>query len=270
MNTVAKLTEKTAFALTEPDISPRLRSILDDFIPSQGFVVTREADKLEAQLALPHYALMLKPQRAGIVRHWLDALAMGVRNPPSEEEIAMRVAAVTSMLSDLPVGVWTKDTLERAGRAFKFWPSVADLNDLLRPVADSLARRHRNAERVAAAGVANVRPVSAEQERAYIDQVASARVQARQNGEADEQGRSGGEGQGPLPDTGAVRETLVASYTAALADPDPMVQQAARVLLTRLQATADAAGQGSGEPGEDQARPDAGGLRRLASVVGLA
>lgn len=81
------------------------------------------------------------PHDQAVIRDWFSRLATVVANPPARDDFAQRVSAAMWALADLPAGVWTAETWREAAKKFKFWPSVAEVGDLLSPHAVKLERK---------------------------------------------------------------------------------------------------------------------------------
>ena len=93
----------------------------------------------EARAALPAYERAAQAPTAELMGHWLRRL-VGVRNPPAPDAMPAMADLFAEMLSDFPAGVFTPATQRRAAQEFKFWPSVADVAEFLKPEADAIRR----------------------------------------------------------------------------------------------------------------------------------
>ena len=66
------------------------------------------------------------------MRQWLTTLNAGVRNPqPEAELLRLRLPAITLATSDLPATAWNRETLRAAMERFQFWPSAAEIREVL-------------------------------------------------------------------------------------------------------------------------------------------
>lgn len=95
-----------------------------------------EADAERARVK----AAMQPADPAAIVR-WLAPLATLVANAPTGEDLRSKCQAMAIVLSDLPGSLFTPRTQREAAQTFKFWPSAAEVHDLLAPQAKAMAAR---------------------------------------------------------------------------------------------------------------------------------
>ncbi len=66
------------------------------------------------------------------MRQWLTTLNAAVRNPqPEAELLRLRLPAITLATSDLPAAAWNRETLRSAMEKFQFWPSAAEIREVL-------------------------------------------------------------------------------------------------------------------------------------------
>lgn len=71
------------------------------------------------------------PPKPGIVVRWLNSLGILTAGRISAEDAELKVGAYASIL-DFPSGCYTQHSLKRAAETFKFWPSMAELTELLK------------------------------------------------------------------------------------------------------------------------------------------
>lgn len=110
-------------------------------VPPSGAVIA------EAKRILPELERALDPMPADRLRaeidRFLDMLNASVVNPQEQDALDMRKSALEIALDGTPAIVWTPDTMRAAQRRFKFFPSVAELADLieerLAPARDKVA-----------------------------------------------------------------------------------------------------------------------------------
>jgi hypothetical protein len=97
------------------------------------FVYTMPAPDVvaEAKRLLLIIEPMVQPPTATLVRNWLRPLAAAVRNPPSKVDFEARVAALIMVSQDLPIAAFNIETQRTAICQFTFWPSVAEIRELL-------------------------------------------------------------------------------------------------------------------------------------------
>lgn len=105
-------------------------------VPPSGAVIA------EARRILPDLERALDPLPADRLRaeidRFLDILNASVAKPQEMDALDMRKAALEVALEGTPAIVWTPATLRMAQRRFKFFPSVAELAELLDEVAAPL------------------------------------------------------------------------------------------------------------------------------------
>lgn len=127
-----------AYAAAPPRLPARLQSQVATVLHAEWRPGELPRYDPEAAKALPAFDAACEPADAATIEQWLGALVAAVANPPAQADFRMRVGPVLLALGDLPAGVWTRETLRQAMRAFKWWPPVAELGDLLQPHADRI------------------------------------------------------------------------------------------------------------------------------------
>jgi hypothetical protein len=85
----------------------------------------------EATQLLQIFDQMVQPPAADLIRGWLRPLAAAVRNPPSKVDFDARIAALVMVSQDLPTAAFNTETQRTAICEFTFWPSVAEIRELL-------------------------------------------------------------------------------------------------------------------------------------------
>lgn len=90
----------------------------------------------------------LAPTDAGTIARWIAPLASMVSRAPEGDALRVRVAAMAQALTDLPACCWTPDTQRQAARAFKFWPSVAEIAELVGPASQPLRMQRAALQRM--------------------------------------------------------------------------------------------------------------------------
>lgn len=94
----------------------------------------------EAKSSLPFFQEAAAGATAELLAAWLRPLALVVRNPPSAETLPGIARAFAAVLSDIPGAAFTAETSRRAAQKFEFWPSAADVVQLLQPEIDDIRR----------------------------------------------------------------------------------------------------------------------------------
>ncbi len=84
------------------------------------------ADALQAELAAQ------TPE--DVIAGWLLDLETAVATNLSPKQIAGRISTVLNVLGNLPPCCWTRETFLVAAKTFRFFPTVAELHDLLDPI----------------------------------------------------------------------------------------------------------------------------------------
>jgi hypothetical protein len=102
------------------------------------------ADAMRAQRA---------PASPDVIAEWLLTLDASVAPALTPQQTKARIGAVLRVLGSLPAFCWTDATLAAAAKAFRFFPTVAELDELLAPlvaeheatiiVLTSGAKRHK-------------------------------------------------------------------------------------------------------------------------------
>jgi len=167
----------------EPALPPSVRGALDhiDGMIADGAPVTVRGpeDRTNALELIPAYELLCAPSNRAVIEAWLRPLVFSVRNPPEAEHFDGRLRSVIIGCAELPLGVWSEETMNLALRTFQYMPAGADVYALLSPVAERLQRTLRNLQRMATAETfVPARGVTSEQEKAYIQEAVRGRVAA--------------------------------------------------------------------------------------------
>lgn len=137
-----------------PTMSPELRGwFLDDLdmewvAPAAGRAAIllphyRDRSSLvlgEATALLSSYAQVASPPSAAFLADWLKPLAAVVRNPVSAAELDQIAPIFAAALADIPIGAFSLPTWRLAMQTFKFWPSPADIAELVAPAAQEIRR----------------------------------------------------------------------------------------------------------------------------------
>lgn len=119
----------TAWANPHPDLTPA---------PISPWLRT------QAEEAHQRIVASLQHTDPAVIARWLAPLAVLVARAPQGEDLRVAVRAMASVLNHLPPCCWTPGTQRQAALRFKWWPSVAEIAELVQPEADAL-RRDRTA-----------------------------------------------------------------------------------------------------------------------------
>jgi hypothetical protein len=137
----------------EPDISyPLARAVqgIVDPHPDAGtpksYPMTVQAEARDAADMLEAFVANVPPNA---LMAWARPLGAAVRNPQSDQDFAAWLAAAAVGLSDYAAGAFSIETQRAALRQFKFWPSVADVAELVGPKSANLRTRHRALRKIA-------------------------------------------------------------------------------------------------------------------------
>jgi hypothetical protein len=90
----------------------------------------------------------LGPTDAAIIARWIAPLASMVSRAPEGDTLRVRVQAMAHALTDLPLCCWTADMQRLAARTFKFWPSVAEIAELVAPAAQPMRQQRAALQRM--------------------------------------------------------------------------------------------------------------------------
>jgi hypothetical protein len=106
-----------------------------DLVP---YVAPDLSPEVAEQRAVAIRAAIDQRADAATIREWLVLIGATVARPrPTQDDIAVMIAG---MLDDdvYPTAVFNQATRSAARRAFKFWPSAAEIWDLLRPHIEAM------------------------------------------------------------------------------------------------------------------------------------
>jgi hypothetical protein len=92
------------------------------------------------------------PASREVVEVWLARLALMVANAPTDQVAAeLQCGAVWELCSDLPVAVWSGESIKAYCDVEKYWPCPAELRQFLRSRAELIERQIAGFDRVAKA-----------------------------------------------------------------------------------------------------------------------
>lgn len=110
------------------------------------------SEREEARQALGAVALLAEPAPQAAILPWINRLGAMVASNMSADEARVKAGLMASNLAaEFPVGAFTPETLRTAARAFKWFPSYAELAEHLDREARKLKRLKDRLERVAGA-----------------------------------------------------------------------------------------------------------------------
>lgn len=141
-----------AYALPAVAIEPVLTGPLEHAIRShtepgwngeyQRLAVHPQA-RHEAERARNLYASMCQPIDRQQLVAWLYPLVAASRIVPSDEDFMAKASVIATAVSDFPRACFTAETQREALRMFKYFPSAADVCDLLEPTRKRLVGRYQ-------------------------------------------------------------------------------------------------------------------------------
>lgn len=102
----------------------------------------------QAKHFLEQLEAISKPPKPEVIADWVSFLATGVASPPGPEEIRLKTGALMLNCGNLPA-VWTRETLIAALDKFKFFPSAAEVKELLSGFAEKIQRQKQALEAMA-------------------------------------------------------------------------------------------------------------------------
>lgn len=88
-----------------------------------------------AAAALTRLAPWAEPVTEAVLRAWLAPIPLVVRNEKSPEAIAGWVAGIALAIGHFEIGAFNATTQREALQTFKFFPSAADVCEVVSPVA---------------------------------------------------------------------------------------------------------------------------------------
>ncbi len=77
------------------------------------------------------YAAACQPVPARVLIAWLHTINLEQSVPIGRIEFAMRAGAIAELLSDMPVGVFTRESRNAAGSEMKYFPGAAEVKACL-------------------------------------------------------------------------------------------------------------------------------------------
>lgn len=128
-----------AVAILDVPESDALRQALSVVPTSSGGVMlppTPEA-QADASRRLAALRVLLQPANTDSVKLWLGSLAAVSERPPEGPRLEDAVEALAGLL-ELPAGCYTRATVAAAALHCKYFPGLAKLDEVLRPVARKL------------------------------------------------------------------------------------------------------------------------------------
>lgn len=183
MNAIVRLPAHAGLPVLSLQLERQVSAIAEPsrYAGAEPFTLNSAAPRHDpaAASALPQFEHACRAPDPSVVVAWLSQLAAAVGNSPSPEDFRERANVVVGALADLPACVWTSQTLAEASRSFRFWPSVAELDGLLRPRGESIWRRRDALRRIAEArpgATPSLRPDPTDAEREQVRAAASALV----------------------------------------------------------------------------------------------
>lgn len=226
------------------------------------------ADRAAARSAGDALAELLKPtvnERALAV--WFNALAAAVSKPPEKEAYLGRISAVMVAAGGLPLAALDREALAEALRLFKFWPSAAEVLEVLEARALHLRRL---AEALQAIGREQARlphdvptrrppPDGAEMEavRLLVSSLTQRSGKAPEAPHASPEARESGGSQ--RPSRSMSPEQLRRAWEEMAGSGDPRAARAAATRLAALDRGAASSQAGSNPEGHLVAPPSMGG-----------
>ena len=120
--------------------------------PWQPPAVIPAALAMEARAQLEWLdAHAMQPAETGDIRAWLLALgnAVAASSGLTAAAVEVKLSALLGLLDDYPAGTFSKAALRRAAKRFKFFPSFAELDDLLAEEAAELREKRKRLHTIA-------------------------------------------------------------------------------------------------------------------------
>lgn len=97
-------------------------------------------DEAEAMLAAVRIAVTAGEISASDLIAWLGPIALGVKNPMPVSDLPAFAAVLEIVVEDLPRSVLSRESQRHALRTWRFFPSAAEVYELLSPPAKQWAQ----------------------------------------------------------------------------------------------------------------------------------
>lgn len=194
----------------DPHAGPRVRVLAPALRDKAGQFVA-EADASDI------------PAGFGAVNQWLLMVSNGVGKAPPPEEFPNRVSAITAACADLPGWGFNADTATRALREFRWFPSAAEVHDLI----SDATKAHRDTVRALRALAEAQEPVKALEAPQATPEERAAVAAALKGVIAEAQGRADASETAP-PEIARSR-CLTPDVIASLRARDPRIQAAIKM-----------------------------------------
>lgn len=99
-----------------------------------------EEGRAQARHALEVMGHALTPVTLVQFAAWLATINAMVSNPLPEDLLKMKARALHGAFAEEPAGAFTLETARAAGRRLKFFPAAAEVEEIVRPIANGLMR----------------------------------------------------------------------------------------------------------------------------------
>ena len=148
----------------EPVLSPpvllAIREILEPH-PDLGFPTEWPA-ALQTTVQAPIAALTLLCAPVGMrqLREWANPIGPAVRNPPTQDDFRVWLAALYAGCKDMASGAFAADSQQACLLTFKFFPAVADVAEVVKPRSMALRAKLRALQIIAAGRTAAIPSVT--------------------------------------------------------------------------------------------------------------
>ena len=103
-----------------------------------------EAGRALAKAAVEDLDEALAPVGLAQFAAWLVPINAAAANPLAEDTFRLKARALHQAFTDSPRGAFTVETNRQAMRRFKFFPSAAEIEELIAPTARRLLEDHRH------------------------------------------------------------------------------------------------------------------------------
>lgn len=105
--------------------------------------------RASAREAIARFEPYERPVTEKVLREWLAPIPQVVRNEKTTEALKGWMAGVMLALRGFPIGAFNQSTQRSALQTFQFFPSAADVCDVLQPTVTEIRDRMRALRQVA-------------------------------------------------------------------------------------------------------------------------
>lgn len=151
MTTALSVRTEIAALATLPTLSPSLSRLVyrltEEDNPYRHHIKVAGRDATEAAARLSQVEHMCRPAPNALIAAWCRKLVPHLPKAPIDETGFNRsVEGFVLACGDLPYSVWTQQTVAEALKVLKWWPSPAQVREVLLPVASPIWKMYNGLE----------------------------------------------------------------------------------------------------------------------------